>query len=112
MVDGAQRGADAEVAGNDFQLAERALQDFGRLQRDIAVRGAVKAVAADAVLLVKVVGQTVEVGVGRQRLMEGGIEDGDLRNVGELFLGYADAGDVDRVVQRREEREFLDVGDH
>jgi hypothetical protein len=87
------------------------LQDFGGLQRDVAVRGAVEAVAADAVLLVEVVGQAVEVGVGRQRLVEGGVEDGDLRHVGEHLHGHADAGHVDRVVQRREDREFLDFGD-
>jgi hypothetical protein len=71
----------------------------------------VEAVAADAVLLVELVGQAVEVGVGRQGLVEGGVEDGDLRHVREVLHGDADAGDVDRVVQRREDREFFDIGD-
>jgi hypothetical protein len=111
VVDGAQRGADAEVAGDDLQLAERALEYFGRLQRNVAVRGAVEAVAADAILLVKVVGQAVEVGVGRQGLVEGGVEDGDMRQVRELLHGLADAVHIDRVVQWRKNRKGFDIGD-
>jgi len=62
------------------------------------------------VLLVQLVGQAVEVGVGRQRLVEGGVEDGNLRNAGEGLERDADAGEVGRVVQRRKDRQLLDVG--
>jgi len=100
------------MAGDYFEFAERALEDFGRLQRNIAVRGTVEAVTADAVLLVKVVGQAVEVGVRRQRLVEGSVENGDLRHIRKELQGNADTGDVDRIMQRCEIRQFLDVGDH
>jgi hypothetical protein len=48
-------------------------------------------------LLVELVGQAVEVGVGRQGLVEGGVEDGHVGHVRELLHGDADAGDVDRL---------------
>jgi hypothetical protein len=112
VVDGAQGGADAQVTGDDFQFAERALQHFGRFQRNVAVRGAVEAVATDPVLLVEVVGQAVQVGVGRQGLVEGGVEDGHVGHVRQLPHGLADAFHVDRVVQRRKDRQGFDVGNH
>jgi hypothetical protein len=112
VVDGADRGTDAEMAGNDFQFAERPLDHFGRLQRNVAVRSAVEAVAANAFLLVPVVRQPIKVGVGRQRLVEGGVEHGDVGHVGEELHRLAHAFEVVRIVQRRKHRERLDVGQH
>jgi hypothetical protein len=111
VVDGAQGGADAQVTGDDFQLAERALENFGGLQGDVAVRRTVEAVAADAVLLVKVVGQAVEVGVGRQGLVEGGVEDRHVGHVGQLlmamrmpatFTGLCRGANTERAIRSRQ----------
>ena len=46
------------------------------------------------------------------RLVEGGVEDRDLRQVGEQPAGHRDALEVGRVVQRRERDELLDGRDH
>ena len=51
----------------------------------------------------------VGVGRGRQRLVERGVEDGDVRDVGERLLRGDDPLQVRRVVQRREHRELVDV---
>ena len=112
VVDGAQGGADAQVAGDDLELAERPLEHLGGLQGDVAVGAAVEAVAADAFVLVQLVGQAVEVGVGRQGLVEGGVEDRHVGHAGQALHGDPDAVEVDRVVQRGEHRQGLDLADH
>ena len=76
------------------------------------VRRAVEAVAAHALLLVKLVGQAVEIGVGRQRVVKRRVEHGDVRHGGKQPPHLADAGDVHRVVQRRERIERLDLRQH
>ncbi len=76
------------------------------------MRGAVEAVATYALLLVPLVGQAVEVGIGRQRLVEGGIEHRDMRDAGKELHRLAHAFEVVRIVQRRQCREGLDVGQH
>ncbi len=62
--------------------------------------GAVEAVAAHAVLFVPLVGQRIDIGMFRHGLVEGGVEDGHMRHVGQDRLGRLDAGDIRRVVQR------------
>jgi hypothetical protein len=111
VVDGAQGGSNAQVTGHHLELAEGALDDFGGLQGNVAVGRAVEAVAADAFLLVKVVRQAVEVGVGRQGLVEGGVEDRHVGHTGQLLHGHADALHIHRVVQGRKHREGFDLGD-
>ena len=76
------------------------------------VRRAVEAVAAHALLLVKLVGQPVEIGVGRQRVVKRRVEHGDVRHGGKQPAHLANAGDVHRVVQRRERIERLDLRQH
>ncbi|MNZ77008.1 hypothetical protein D3C78_955310 [compost metagenome] len=68
--------------------------------------GAVEAVAAHAVFLVQEVRHGVAVGAIRHALVEGGVEDADLRQGREQVHGGVDAAQVGRVVQRGE----LDVG--
>ena len=44
--------------------------------------------------------------------MEGRIEYGDVRYGREVLHRHTDAGNVHRVVQRRKNGQFLDIGDH
>ena len=69
---------------------------------DELVARAVRAVAADAILLVVLVREAVHVRVSGHRLMEGGIEGHDLRDVRENGLHGVDAQQVRRVVERGE----------
>ena len=112
VVDGAERRAVAEVAAHEPQLVRAALQKLRGAQADVVVRRAVKAVAAHALLFVKLVGQAVEIGVGRQRVVKRRVEHRDVRHGGEQPPHLADAGDVHRIVQRRERIERLDLREH
>jgi hypothetical protein len=77
--------------------------------RHVAVRGAVKAVAAHLVAAIELVGDGVEVRVRRQRAVEGGVEHRDLRHArAQDRRRGADALEVGRVVQRREIDRVLD----
>ena len=100
-----------------WQLTSRS--SFGRrfeklrgAQADVVVRRAVEAVAAHALLFVELVGQAVEIGVGRQRVVKRRVEHGDVRHGGKQPPHLANAGDVHRVVQRRERIERLDLRQH
>jgi hypothetical protein len=84
---------------------------------DIAVGRAVEAVPADAQLPVEGVGQPVDEGPRRDGLMEGRVEDRDLRGPRQERLAGVDALEVVGVVQRRELDAFADgrldlFGDH
>ena len=68
----------------------------------------VEPVAPDAVILVPLVGKGVDVRRFGHGLVEGGIEDGDLRHLRQEFLRGTDPGQVRRVVQRRKRRHLLD----
>ena len=73
-----------------------------QLARDIAVRRAVEAVAADFIVAVELVRQGVEESALRHMLVESRVENNDLLQVGEGFARGVDTGDVRRIVQRRE----------
>jgi hypothetical protein len=88
------------VQGDQVDLVGRPAQVLGRLARDVGVRGAVEAVAADAQLVGQVGGEGVAPGPRRHGLVEGGVEHGHLGGVGEAGHGDADAEQVGRVVQR------------
>jgi hypothetical protein len=98
--DRGRAGPVAQVQGDQVELAGRAAQVLGRLAADVGMGGAVEAVAADAQLAGKVGGQGVAVGAGWHRLVEGGVEHGHLRGLGEAGHGDPDAEQVGRVVQR------------
>ena len=89
------------MAGDQFQGIEWPAQFECRALRHIAVRGAVKSIAADIVFLVEGVGQGVMIGEVRYGLVERGIEYGDLRYVGQQFLTALDAHVMVRVMERR-----------
>ena len=100
-----------------FRSLERLAEELGRGLRDELVRGAVEAVFPDAVLLVVLVGDRVEVGGRRHGVVEGRVEHGDVGHAREDALAGLDAAEVRRVVQRRQRGAFADdvldlVGDH
>src|SRR6266404_5928481 len=66
-----------------------------------------KAVTADRFLFIKLVRQSVEKRVRRQRVMKRGIENGDVRDSGERLPHLANAGDDHRIMQRCERIEFF-----
>ena len=68
-----------------------------------------EAVASHAVPFGQVGVDRVRVRRRCERLVERGVEDGDMRNVGERLLGSPDPFEVRRVVQRREVGEVFDV---
>ena len=58
------------------------------------------------------VGQTVQIGMGRQGVMKRRVENGDLRYGRKQLAHRADTGHVYRVVQRRQRVERLDRSQH
>ncbi len=76
--------------------------------RDIAVGGAVEAVAADVVLLVVLVGNGVDIGLGGHGHVERGVEDGDLGGLGHDLLAGLDAHQVGGVVKGAEGNALFD----
>ena len=74
------------------------------------MRGAVEAVAADLVVLIILIGQSIGIGHRGHGLVEGGIEHGDHRHAGHELLAGLDADDVGGVVQRREGIALLNGG--
>ena len=69
-------------------------------------------VAAHAVALRPLRRHRVGVGVRRQRLVERGVEHGDVRDVGEGAARDLDPQRVDRVVQRGEQAQRVHLGEH
>ena len=86
-------------------------RDLGQHARDVLVGQAVEAVAADAVV-VEPARQGEPVGELGMAAVEGGIEAGDLRQVGLDRGDRADAGEIVRLMQRRERTERLEPGEH
>lgn len=91
---GGGAAAVAEVGCEDAVVVRGQAEDFDGAGGDPGVAGAVEAVAADAVIAMKLGRQGVVVDFRRDRLVEGGIEDRDLRDAGENRGGGLDAGGV------------------
>src|SRR5574344_22324 len=108
VLDRGERGAVAEVAGDEVHLRERLLQELRSRLGDELVARAVEAVLADAVLLVVLRVDRVHAGaVGHRRDVECGVEDGDVRNALEDLLAGLDAAQVGGHVQGTELHELL-----
>ncbi len=102
----------ANVAGDEVLV----WQAFGAEPTDgllgnVFVAGAVKAVTPNRVFFVEGVREWVEVGVFRQRGVEGGVEDRDVFGLGQQFLASADAFEIWGVVERGERVEFGQVSE-
>src|ERR1035438_2635864 len=87
---------------DDVGLLPRQFAQSAVAKRNVAMRGSMKAVAADAVTPVKGIGQGVKESVLRDRMVKRGIEHGHLGNIlAEEFSRSHDALDVVGIVQRR-----------
>ena len=89
-----------------------AIQELRSSQADVLMGGAVEPVAANPVLLVQLIGEAVEVGLRRHRVVEGSVEDRDLWRRGKEPPHRADPFQVQRIVQRSEGTEAFDLGHH
>ena len=67
-----------------------------------------EAVATDAVLLVKLIGNGIHESLGRHGLVEGGVEDAHLGQTGHKLLDGVDALQVGGVVQGSQVRALLE----
>ena len=92
----------AEVQHDQVGVLDAPAERTRGLAGDERVRGAVEPVAADVVLVAPRARDGVGVRDRRHRLVEGRVEDHDLRQVGEQLAGHRDALEVGRVVQRRQ----------
>ena len=102
VVDGADRRARAQMAGNHLERAQVLPQKLGGAARHVLVRDAVEAELADVVLLVITVRDRVDVGATRHRLVEGGVECGHLHSARHELLAALDDPQCIGVVERRE----------
>src|SRR5699024_6288984 len=75
------------------------------------VAGAVEAVATHVILLIVLVGDGVDVGLGGHGHVEGGVEHGHLGGVGDDLLAGPDAHEVGGVVEGTQGDALLDGGD-
>jgi len=90
----------------DDLLEVIASEQLGHFLADELVRGAVETVLADPGALGQVDVNRVGVGLGWEPGEEGGVEDADVRNIGQQLAGRFDAGDACRVVQRSQRRQL------
>src|SRR5689334_21859151 len=112
MVDCAKGRAIAQVATDEPKFIGAALEELRGAECNVVVGSAMETVAADRFLFVKLVRETVEIGVSRQRVMKGCIENSDMRYGGKKPAHFANPGGVDRIVQRRERAESFDLREH
>ncbi len=102
----------AQMAGDKADLAKVFPKNGRRALAQVTMRGAMKAVFADAVLLVVLVRNGVHVGVLRQRLEERGIEHRHHRRFGHKRTTGVDARKGCLVVKRRQFRQVVDLRDN
>ena len=110
MVDGGHRTAAAQMAGDELEVAGALAQELRGTLHEIAVRSAMRTVLPDAKLLVELVWNRVHVRARGHGLVKRRIEHADMGNVGHDFTAGANALDGRRVMQRRELRAELDIG--
>ena len=100
LVDSGDGGTVAQVAGDEFQALNGLLQKLGSAMADILVAGAVEAVAADAVLLVVLVGDGVHVGLRGHGGVESRIKHSDVGLIlAKDLIGSLDTQDGGGVMQ-------------
>ena len=99
-LDSGDRGTVAHVAGDDLGFFCGLAEHLSRFHGNVAVGGAVEAVAADAVFFSYVVGNGVGVSIVGHGLMENSIENDRLGNVRHNFLAALDTHDGGACVER------------
>ena len=98
VLNGSDGRTVAQMAGNDLQILTA--QHFSGTQGYVTVGGTVEAVAADAVLLIVLIGQRIHICVVGHGLVEAGVEHSYLGHAGHHSLASADTGQVVRIVER------------
>src|SRR5207244_2274019 len=92
----------AQMKCDQIERFKRPAQKFGRALGNVMMRSSMKAVAPDLVCRAKVARQRITKCMRRQRRMERGVEDGNLRNAWKNLQRDVDAQRVRRVMQRRQ----------
>ena len=98
-VDCGDRAAVAHVAGDDLKLLDGLAHQLCAAAGDIAVARAVEAVAADAVVLIILIRNSVHEGLAGHGLMESGVENCDHGDIAHDITAGIDADDVCGIVQ-------------
>ncbi len=102
-VDSCYGAAVAHMAGDDLQLFDGlAHQLCAAAGNFIAMRGAVEAVATDAVIFVVIIGNCIHVSLAGHGLVESGVEHCDHGNISHNVAAGVDADDVCGVMQGSE----------
>ena len=107
-VDSCYGAAVAHMAGDDLQLFDGLAHQLCAAAGNIAMRGAVEAVATDAVIFVVLIGNGVHVSLAGHGLVESGVEHCNHGNVAHNVAAGVDADDVCRVVQGSEGSALLE----
>ena len=107
-VDSGDGAAVAHVAGDDLQLFDGLAHQLCAAAGNIAVRGAVEAVAADAVVFVVLIGNCVHVSLAGHGLVESGVEHCNHGNISHNVAAGVDADDVCGVMQGSEGSTLLE----
>src|ERR1017187_8522513 len=92
----------AQVGSYQPELTGQPAEHGCGLLADEAVTGAMESVSSHPVAHIPLLGYCVAKGMGRHRLMERGVEHGDLRQAGQGGTHSLDPGKIRRVVQRRQ----------
>ncbi len=101
-LDRARARAIAQMKAHDSEIRERATEVLRGELGDVRVARPVEAVAANAVFVRDLRVDRVGLGAAWEARVERGVEHGDLRRRRERAPRRADAGEVVRVVERRE----------
>lgn len=110
IEDGGDGGAAAEMAGDEPEPAGAA--QLRAALGDVAMAGAVEAVAAHAVLGFPLVRHGEADIVLRQIIVERGLEGADARQIGMRAMEATDGGDVGGIVRGQQRVDFLHGGEH
>ena len=111
MVDGGCRAAVAQMQRDQLQVLKGLIEHHGGALGDRAMRGAMGAVFADGILLVKLIRERVHVRLRGQRGEKRGVEHGDHGDARHMLHAGMDAHKRGTVVQRRQLGKLVDLRD-
>ena len=109
VLDGSYGSTVADVASDDLLLLDVHAKELAHAVRDIAVRGAVEAIAAYVILRIPLVRNGVEVSVVGHRGVESVVEHCHLRHIRHELVHGTDTCEVALVVYRCEVDEALNA---
>ena len=97
------------MAGNDLGLVVVKSEELASLCGNEAVGGSVEAVAANAVLLIPLVGKSIHISLGLEISIEGGVEYAYVGNVGHNCLASRNTLERGRTVEGVDGNNGLDI---